>query len=72
MLRDQRHKLITVDPAAFFVGHNKAVSVTIQCNADIGLMFDHHVLHELRMGRTALIVDVAAIGRDSDRDNIRA
>ena len=68
--RDQRHQLVAVDHLALLIDDDQAVGVAVEREADVCAARDHGLLEKLRVGRTAIVVDVEAVGRDADRDDL--
>ena len=70
--RDQRHDLVTIDDLALFIDNDQPVGIAIERNADIGAAFQHLHLQRLGVRRTDIVVDVEAVGRHPDRNNLGA
>ena len=69
---DQRHQLVAVDQLPLLVDNDQAVRVTVERQADIRAARDNRFLHQPRMGRAAVVVDVETVGRDAERDHLGA
>ena len=54
------------------VDDDQPVGVAVERDADVGAARDHRLLQQLRLGRAAVLVDVEAVGRDADRDDLGA
>ena len=53
---------------AVFIRHHDPVGVAVQRDAEIGAALAHLALHRFRLGRTAIVVDVEAVGLNAHRD----
>ena len=67
---NQGHDLVTIDGLALFIDHDQPVGITIQGNADVRAAGDNAFLYEIEVGRAALVVDVGAVGRNANRNNL--
>ena len=70
--RAHRHDLVAVDDPARRVDREDPVGVAVEGEPDIGARGEHRFTHGFRMLRTTSIVDVAAVRRDVDRDDVGA
>src|SRR5690242_15912424 len=52
---NQRHQLVAVDQLSLLVGNDQPIGVTVEREPDIGTARDHRFLHQLGMGRAALV-----------------
>ncbi len=69
---DDGHQLVAVDDLALLVDDDDAVGVAVERDADVGAHFAHLGDQRLRLGRAALVVDVAAVRLDADLDDLGA
>ncbi len=60
--RDQRHKLIPVGDGTVFVDDHDAVRVAVQTQSHIRAVADHRLGRRSHRGRSAILVDVEAVG----------
>jgi hypothetical protein len=70
--RDQRHQLVAIDDRAVLVDDQHPIGVAIQRDADIGADFMDLARQRDRVGRTAIEIDVGAVGLVADRDHVGA
>ena len=68
--REDIEQLIPIDELACFVDHDDAVAIAVERHTDIAFHGRHGQLQELRLRRTAASVNVLAIWRAADRDNL--
>ena len=61
--RTNCHHKVAVNQVALFIHCQAAVCVTVKCQAGIHTMFHYILLQVLHMGRTAVLVDIDAVGR---------
>ncbi len=69
---DDVQQLVAVEHATQVVDHHQPVAVAVQRNAHGGAHARHGQLQQFRRRRAAAIVDVAAIGRAADGDDVGA
>ncbi len=67
----RRHDLVAIDDRAMFVDDDQPVGVAIERDADIGTAGNDRFLQQLRMGRPAGVIDILAVGLDTDGDHFR-
>ena len=70
--RDGQKNAIAVDDLAGFADEEGTVGIAIEGYAELGALGEHALLQAIEMERTAASVDVAAIGRDAHRYDVRA
>ena len=70
--REDRDDLIAVDSGAVLVDREHAVTVAVECDAEVELPPVTQVLQRCKVGRTAADVDVRAVGLVADRLHLRA
>ena len=70
--RDDVQQLIAIDDAPQMIDHDQPVAVAIECQAHVGAHARHRQLQQVRRGRAAAVIDVAAVGRAADRHDLGA
>ena len=70
--RDDGHDLVAVDHLALLVDDDDAIGVSVERDADVGAHLAHLGDEGVGVGRAAVVVDVAAVGLDSDLDDLGA
>ena len=70
--RDQRHQLVAVENDAALVGDDQPVGIAVERDADIGAPRQHLAPHLFGRQRAAFAVDVEAVGRDAEREDLGA
>ena len=70
--RDDVQKLVAVDDPAQVIDHDEAITVAIERESDMGPNAGHRELQQIRRRRSAAVVDVAAVGRAADGNDLRA
>src|SRR5262245_3082561 len=71
-LGNHRHELVAVDDVALLVHDHDAVSIAVEGDADIGAHLVDLADQVVRRGRTAIPVDVEAVGFDANPDDFGA
>ena len=70
---DHRVKqLVAVEQRAIGIAHDETICVAIECQTHICAVLQHRSTHRCRVRRTALLIDVQAIGLIADCDYLRA
>ena len=69
--RNQRQDLVAVDQIAFFVGHDDAVRIAVERDAEIRAALSNLALHRFGEGRTAFVIDVHAVRLGPDFNDLR-
>jgi len=64
------HDHIAIDRFARFINRQHAVSVTVKGDTDVAALAPDQLAQTVKMGRTTAIVDVGAIGRDADGQDL--
>ncbi len=72
MLGDNVEQLIAVVEFACSINHDQAITVAVECDADVCFMLDHSFLQILRFGRAVAVIDVLAVRFGADSDYVRA
>jgi hypothetical protein len=67
--RDGEENAIAVDDFSCFADEEGAVGIAIESHAELSALGEHALLQAVEMKRSAAGVDVAAIGRDTHRDD---
>ena len=70
--RHQRHDLIAVRHTAILIKDHHPIRIAIKADADMGAMGHDRLGGGLGMGRSATVVDIGAIGRNTHRDHLGA
>ncbi len=70
--RDGEKNAIPVNDFARFADEEGAVGISIEGHAELGALGDHALLQTFEMKRAAAGVDVAAVGRHTHREDLRA
>ena len=68
-LADDRHELIAIDDATFFVDNHDSIRVAVQRDPDICSHLFDLADEVLRRGRPAVLIDVEAVGLDTYFDD---
>ena len=69
---DEGHDLVAVDDLTLLVTDDDPVGVAVESNADVGAVAFDRLGQGFGMGRTAVGVDVQAVGLDAHRADFRA
>ena len=70
--RDDVQELVAVDDAPEVIDHHEAVAVAVEREPDVRAHARHGQLQQVRRGRAAAVVDVAAVGRAADGHDLGA
>src|SRR5204863_435111 len=70
--RDQRHQLVAVEDDAALIRDDQPVGIPVERDADIGTARQDLLPHILRRQRAAIAIDVEAVRRDGDREDLSA
>ncbi len=62
LAREQKHHRVAVDDVPIAVGKEGAISIAIKADPKIGFAANHFAGHRFRIQRSAILVNVAAVG----------
>src|SRR5690606_18082685 len=68
--RDQGHDLIAVDHPPLLIDKLNAIRIPIEGDPDVGAMLQHRTAQRLRMRGSAVQIDVEAVRRDTQRNDL--
>lgn len=69
---DGEENAVTIDDFPRFTDEEGAIGIAVKGDAELGAFRDDALLQAFEMKRTTACIDIAAVGRDAHRDDVRA